>query len=191
VSEKNVPVTKRASEIKPGDHVQASSLTRDGEGIAEVLHTTTFGAVGRETVHLLVSYSSRYEPDSIRLQRNEQVYMATDAEVADERAKEQRDKVADGLRELANLIADGTVPLERGGRMHIVESAPDVAALAAIGAALGIEVHEGTSRYRSVEWPKGHESYEDGLHVTWSAYLPKPAEAEPAAELKLPAPATS
>jgi len=175
----NLPPTKPASDLQPGDHILIEDLgDEDAEGVGEVLHVKVFGPGDRRKASVLINVGDVYQPERYCVQPDAVVRLASDAEVAKVREHAARLKVSEDLRELASLIYSGAAPVQRGG-MHIVEQLGDVAALAAVAHELGIEVEEGVGGYRSVDWPKGHDSADRGLHVTWIAYAEKRPKAKP------------
>lgn len=176
----SVTATKPASDLQIGDQVQAESLNKHLDGVAEILFAQPYSEYGTTGMTALLSFGGTTQPRPVNVALNQTVTLASAEEVAEAKAAAERDQVADGLRSLAALVQDGSVPLNKG-RMHVHESVGDIAEVAQIGEALGIPVVS-SGRMRSVEWPRGHESYQPGLHVTWYAYAPKDPEPEPADE---------
>ena len=174
----NLPPTKLASELKIGDHVWNASINPDMDGVSEVLFAQPFAESGTEGITVLLGSGGSYRPRALHVDLDREVRVASVEEIAQAEAWAARHQVADSLNRLADLIHNGAVPL-RKGQLQISQQFADVADLAEIGEALGIEVTSDHGRFHSVEWPKGHQSYESGLHVTWFAYAEKEPDPDP------------
>lgn len=169
---------KTFAELKTGDWIAPNNLGDAPTAAAQVLDVHPYlDQSGAAVVLVVYTEVGEHGPQAQHLYADQAVDLATAEEVKGMKAHAARVAVAAQLRTFADLIVSRELPLEHN-RMHIAESAGDMEKLAAIGDSLGVEVKNGHGRYHSVDWPKGHEAYGPGLHVTWYAYAEK--EPEPA-----------
>lgn len=157
------PAWKRADELKPGDHVHADDLDPDLGGIVEVLFFSP--AVDSVRVSVLIAQDGD-EPLLLRVPQGRPINLATPTEIADARLDARRWQTAAQLRQLADLIVSHALPLPRYALdiNFAGVTAVDAVELARV---LGSEVTSRYSGLNEVVWPRGHQSYEDGVHATW------------------------
>jgi hypothetical protein len=139
---------------------------------AEVLHVETFD---RERMAMLAYRPIGGEPEAIHIGADLTMPLLTGDETAEAEQKAGRLKLAADLRALAELI--GTLDLKLPGEAGMAIALPTRAAVTAVAEALGVETRPWVSTGLQATWPKGHKSYEDGLHLL--VYTSQEAEPEP------------
>lgn len=177
----NLPPTKHASDLEPGDWVHASHLHKHLEGVAQVKYAEPYAAYGTSGVTVVLSFGEGTRPETVNDVRVDlEVPIASAEAVATTKLAARRFRVAEQFRDLANLIVDASLPLPGEYRHPAVtfDFGRDVDRVAEVAGLLGLKVDEsfGTT---SVEWPAVHEP--GLLTATWTAYSPKKAEAKLAA----------
>jgi len=175
--------TKRADELKPGDWLAAGPYNDriDGTDDAEVLFVHPFD--NSKSVAITIQEVTVPQPELIRLHADAEVTLLTEQDIAKARTEQSRDRLSDGLHALADLYQAHELPLPKYA-LQINLRPKDIDELRVIAEKLDLKIDAdtyGQSTTYCIEWPAGHKSYEDGVHVSWnvSVAVEKPAEPEP------------
>lgn len=153
---------KLASDLKPGDWL-ASSETEGEPG--EILFTKPFSDGGMT----LVVYGDIDEiPQTLRLHSEREVELATVGDREQMLADRLRYRVADQLRDVAQLVDDGEI--ESGKRLEICIKLDSFQAVDALAERMGAKVDIDSAKRHSLWWPFGQSEYAEGLHVEWYEY---------------------
>lgn len=176
--------TRPAADLQLGDWVAADQLLNEaGDTIAapvEVLsvHPKNDSLYGPS--HLVVFRL----PDGDLITHNftnadDDLQLATKAELEEAKQEGRRQLIASQLHQLARLYAEGKMPLPRHS-LQIHTSSVDMEQLAKIADDLGSKVEHSYNNRYEVVWPAGHLSFQDGVHIEWSATKPEDPKPEPA-----------
>lgn len=109
--------------------------------------------------------------------------VASDAEIDEAKAVDERLRTSHGLGSFSALILRYPLPLSRHGHATGIDiQVPTLDALTEVAKTLGLPVENPYGNRYEVQWPPGQKAWEPGLLVTWSAHVPKPKPAEQTGE---------
>lgn len=154
--------TKLASELESGDWIAKPPLAcRDwfDEPLVRVRYATP--VQGGRIVQVLIDVDDDCE--TARYNADEQVPVATEAEIAEAAERAERHRLAYELHQLADLIVDRKLPLPQFS-LSVHASLKTRADVRAVAEALGLEVRD-RSVGAEVSWPQGRGSHERGVYA--------------------------
>ncbi len=175
--------TKRADELGVGDWLAVDNDFGSGMRFHDQFDTPAlvravvpFGSA----VHLVLAANDVDDPIGIPAHGDRPITLASDADVAEAKRNAKSFKIADELRDFAQMVEalPLTLPLPKYALSIDIRPQPALTLeeLRDLAARLDINVENTYGRSFEAVWPKGRLSYEDGIRVTWTATGPAETE---------------
>ena len=168
-----VPERKRAGALVAGEWIATSSLDVDVDGDSVVRYVETYPEPGYSDRALVIVRSPGDDrPFEFRVPADLSVRLLSAEEVERAKDEERRERLAMQFEQLADMARRTDVPFPRSEMLLF--NLPTRAEVRAVGEALGLEPGNEYGSGLQVSWPRGHETYDPGLHVLWSTHEKEP-----------------
>jgi hypothetical protein len=173
---------KSSDQLAVGDWLAPGQLLN---GAAEVLHVLAYRPKDYDLdkpphVHLVVREQGKVAPWADIVSGNTLFDLASDADLAVLHERAEREKLANELRELAEMILNPAMPVPQYGiTIHGSFGTPAEVRAAAELFSVPVESREPHKGIQTLEWPVGRKSYEQGIHLFWFTIADETAEPQP------------
>lgn len=169
--------TKPVALLEPGEWIDLGSLKDpDIDGEALVRYVESYHEIGYNEPFTLVVLTGVGDPmpSSYRWPARDRARLLTDAEIEKVKAEERREQLARQFEQLAEMARRTDIPFPDNAVLHL--NLDTRAAVEAVSKAVGIPTATRWSDGLQVSWPKGRQSYDDGLYVLWNTSEKAPVE---------------
>ncbi|GIE35946.1 hypothetical protein Ait01nite_089910 [Actinoplanes italicus] len=161
--------------LETGDWIDTGSLSQEFEGPAVVRYVETYEEPGYPVPYTLVVFGDNlYGPASHRWPATTTARLLTEAEIEKVREGQRREQLARQFEQLAEFARRTDIPFPDSEQLHFTLDTR--AEVEAVAKSLGLEATARWSDGLQVSWPKGRQSYDDGLYVLWHTSEKAPVE---------------